>query len=282
MVRARSKCGAATQACGRASADKAGGMSSAWSGLLRTHTVRSISAVCNTSYQQACHRMVSDRLIARTPSSVGCASGRLPGQLVRGGCTDSSAGFAMAVAEHWRPPAAQRAHGMLTTMTIHRFLSAAVLATLAACSSLSTRPEPAAPTAEATQQVVLMEALNPDVRQDTIQQTICTAGYTASVRPSTTYTNGVKAKLLRERGQTQVSADEYELDHIVPLALGGHPRNLKNLMLQSWEGDDGAKRKDRLERRLQVLVCSGKLLLNEARSAIYFDWQGAYVRYVAH
>src|SRR5207245_1370076 len=142
--------------------------------------------------------------------------------------------------------------------------------------------DPSALTAESAPQVVPTEALNSDVRQDTIQQTICTAGYTASVRPSTTYTNGVKAKLLRERGRPQASVDEYELDHIVPLALGGHPRSLKNLALQSWEGDDGAKRKDRLERRLQVMVCSGKLLLNEARSAIYFDWQGAYVRYVAH
>ena len=134
----------------------------------------------------------------------------------------------------WQPAhgSALRAHAMLTTMPIYRFLSTVVLATLAACSNLPTRTEPAAPAVETTQQVVPIEALNADVRQDTIQQTICTAGYTASVRPSTAYTNGVKAKLLRERGQTQASADEYERDHIVPLALGGHPRNLKNLMLQ--------------------------------------------------
>ena len=40
--------------------------------------------------------------------------------------------------------------------------------------------------------------LNPDVHQDTIRQTICQSGYTKAVRPSTTYTNGVKRKLLRE------------------------------------------------------------------------------------
>lgn len=39
------------------------------------------------------------------------------------------------------------------------------------------------------------------------------------------------------------AASQYELDHIVPLALGGHPRNLKNLMLQPWEGADGAHAK---------------------------------------
>jgi hypothetical protein len=49
MVRAKSKCGAATRACGRASADKAGGMSSAWSGLLGTDTVCATSADCNNS-----------------------------------------------------------------------------------------------------------------------------------------------------------------------------------------------------------------------------------------
>ena len=43
----------------------------------------------------------------------------------------------------------------------------------------------------------------------------------------------------------------FELDHIIPLALGGHPRNSRNLMLQVWSGHDGAKRKDRLEVKLQ-------------------------------
>jgi hypothetical protein len=71
---------------------------------------------------------------------------------------------------------------------------------------------------------------------------------------------------------------DFELDHLIPLALGGHPRNLKNLALQPWEGEDGAKNKDRRERRLQRLVCVGGLLLDDARRAIYFDWRAAYPR----
>lgn len=128
--------------------------------------------------------------------------------------------------------------------------------------------------------VVPHEALNPDVRQETIHQTICVPGYTASMRPSTTYTNGVKAKLLRETGRPPAAASDFELDHRVPLALGGHPRNLKNLELQPWEGDDGAKKKDRLERRLQGLVCGGKVNLQAAQHAMYFDWQAAYREYL--
>ena len=49
--------------------------------------------------------------------------------------------------------------------------------------------------------------------------------------------------------------------------------------LQPWEGEDGAKNKDRLERRLQLLVCGGRLLLGDARRASYFDWRAAYRRY---
>jgi len=68
-------------------------------------------------------------------------------------------------------------------------------------------------------------------------------------------------KLLRERDLPQAAAGHYELDHRIPLALGGHPRNLRNLELQPWDGEDSAKQKDRLERRLQVLVCKEQLLL---------------------
>lgn len=73
---------------------------------------------------------------------------------------------------------------------------------------------------------------NPDVTQETIQQTICVSGYTKTVRPATSYTNGVKLKLLREAGIDQSLKGQYELDHIIPLAVGGHPRKLSNLMLQ--------------------------------------------------
>ncbi len=66
----------------------------------------------------------------------------------------------------------------------------------------------------------------------------------------------------------------------MPLGLGGHPRDLKNVELQPWEGEDGAKRKDGLERRLQRLVCAGSEPLATAQRAIYQEWKDAYRRYV--
>lgn len=122
-------------------------------------------------------------------------------------------------------------------------------------------------------------ALNPDVTQSNIRETICVPGYTKTVRPSTTYSNGVKRKLFREAGLDEAVMSAFELDHHVPLALGGHPRSLNNLMLQPWDGANGAKKKDRLEVKLQCLVCTGQLRLAEAQQAIYTDWTKAYRSY---
>lgn len=164
---------------------------------------------------------------------------------------------------------------MLPARSLRQPHSALLLACLAACSlptAAHAVPEPSALTVRS----VPAEVLNADVKQDTIQVTICVPGYTASVRPSTSFTNGVKTRLLREQGLPISAAPEYKLDHRVPLTLGGHPRSLKNLMLQRWDGEDGAKKKDRLERKLQQLVCAYAVQLEVARRAIFFDWQAAY------
>jgi hypothetical protein len=122
-------------------------------------------------------------------------------------------------------------------------------------------------------------ALNPDVDEDTIDRTICVSGYTKSVRPATSYTNGVKKKLMREAGIDEARIRDYELDHIVPLELGGHPRKLSNLMLQPWEGEHGARAKDTLETRLRSLVCHGELDLTDAQVCIAQDWEACAGKY---
>ena len=78
-------------------------------------------------------------------------------------------------------------------------------------------------------------ALNPDLTQSTIAQTIYTTGYTQSVRPASSFTNGVKALLLKRPGLDPSMASDYGLDHIIPLAIGGHPRSLNILEWQPWE-----------------------------------------------
>jgi hypothetical protein len=122
--------------------------------------------------------------------------------------------------------------------------------------------------------------LNQDVSQATLSETICTPGYTRSVRPSSSYTNGIKKRLMRVDGlDFDTDKSQFELDHVVPLALGGHPRNINNLVLQKWEGSNGAKRKDRLEVKLQCLVCARRVTLAEVQDAIWTDWEAAYHHY---
>ena len=86
--------------------------------------------------------------------------------------------------------------------------------------------------------------------------------------------------MLTRAGLPAGNAIEYELDHFVPLALGGHPRSEDNLWLQRWDGAWSARVKDRLERRLQVLVCAHEVTLQAARTAIQHDWHAAYRKYV--
>jgi hypothetical protein len=64
-------------------------------------------------------------------------------------------------------------------------------------------------------------ALNPAVTQATITETICTAGWTRTVRPYVADMKRIKAEMLAGVGEPIERRNRYELDHVVPLALGG-------------------------------------------------------------
>jgi hypothetical protein len=114
--------------------------------------------------------------------------------------------------------------------------------------------------------------LNPDVTQATIGETICLRGWTKSVRPPFEVTNAIKLKKLRERGLTEADKSRFELDHVIPLALGGSPDDLRNLRLEPWPEAD---RKDGVEACLAHAVCAGRMSLNDARRGIWKDWPAA-------
>lgn len=122
-------------------------------------------------------------------------------------------------------------------------------------------------------------ALNPDVKQSTIDKTICVSGYTKTVRPSVTYTNGVKRKLMKAQGIPPSDAGLWELDHLVALGSGGHPRSLNNLVLQKFAGPDGALVKDKFELRMQKKICARKIPLAVVQSCMYNDWQACNRKY---
>ncbi|MCZ0991529.1 hypothetical protein [Streptomyces diastatochromogenes] len=118
-------------------------------------------------------------------------------------------------------------------------------------------------------------ALNPDVTQDTIDSTICVSGWTATVRPSTSYTNALKKKQIAEYGYSDTSLSDYEEDHFVPLELGGAPKSEENLWPEPHSGDGTSSEKDSVENKLKKAVCAGDVSLDDAQNAIITDWTTA-------
>jgi hypothetical protein len=139
-------------------------------------------------------------------------------------------------------------------------IRAAVLAViLAACSTATGAPTPVADL-----------RFNPAVTQDTIAETICVPGWTATVRPSTSYTQPIKRQLIAALPATaDHDMADYELDHWVPLAVGGEPAARVNLVLQLWPE---AHRKDVVEARVHRRVCAGVLTLEQGRACFVIDW----------
>ena len=113
---------------------------------------------------------------------------------------------------------------------------------------------------------------NPAVTQETIATTICVSGWTKTVRPSAWETARIKIKLIRELELPEELLTDFELDHRMPLALGGAPSDPRNLELQPW---DEAGDKDAVEACLSRAVCAGNIGLDEARRRIWGDWRRA-------
>lgn len=110
-------------------------------------------------------------------------------------------------------------------------------------------------------------ATDPRVIQQDIAQTICQPGYTSEVRPPVEETDRAKRELMLAYGQTQPN----ELDHLIPLELGGSS-DVKNL----WpEQPPSPNPKDQVESELHALVCSGKVQLAVAQRLIATDWTTA-------
>ena len=123
-----------------------------------------------------------------------------------------------------------------------------------------------------------------DVAQDNIQDTICVPGFTKPPRrPPASYTTKMKKDELADPryGYTDTDTKSYEEDHLIPLTLGGDPRSQDNLWPQAWDaGDWGARVKDKLEVKLNKLVCAGIVPLEEAQDAISTNWIDAYKKYM--
>lgn len=104
---------------------------------------------------------------------------------------------------------------------------------------------------------------------------ICVPGYTKTIRPPASYTTSLKVRQIAAYGYADTNPAHYEEDHFIPLELGGHPTDPRNLWPQPRSGTSGAGSKDRMENALHALVCSGQMSLAEAQRRITSDWTTA-------
>lgn len=116
-------------------------------------------------------------------------------------------------------------------------------------------------------------AVNPEVTQESLERTICRPGYSAQVRPPRRVTDREKQLSARAYGYTG-SFRTAELDHLVPLSVGGDPNDPRNLWLQP-DADlraDTSSTKDDIGARLHDAVCDGRVGLEAAQRAIATNW----------
>jgi hypothetical protein len=68
------------------------------------------------------------------------------------------------------------------------------------------------------------------------------------------------------------SPSNYELDHLIPLELGGAPTDVKNLWTEPYYTNPNSYDKDGFENYLHNQVCSGLMDLQTAQTEIATNW----------
>jgi hypothetical protein len=126
------------------------------------------------------------------------------------------------------------------------------------------------------------------------------------VRPPESYTENIKRLEARAGGEVSyqglsysvhgfelADADisHYELDHLVPLELGGAPADPRNLWMEPYESPKGpaprgtgSQTKDVVENSAREAVCAGRLDLAAAQHQMATNWYalGQQLGVIAH
>jgi hypothetical protein len=84
-------------------------------------------------------------------------------------------------------------------------------------------------------------------------------------------TEGLRRAVLEEYGIATAAASAFEVDHLIPLELGGS-NALGNLWPEAAVPPPGFHQKDLVENFLHRLVCSRAMSLEDAQREIAMDW----------
>lgn len=101
------------------------------------------------------------------------------------------------------------------------------------------------------------------------REVICVTGYTKTVRDVST---NIKKKVFARYGiRYPVPFGSYEIDHLIPLELGGN-NDIANLWPKSAEPFPGFYEKNITGHYLRQEVCQGRVALTVAQQQIANDW----------
>jgi len=101
---------------------------------------------------------------------------------------------------------------------------------------------------------------------------ICTPGYSASIRNTSL---ALKKQVFAEYQLVYPPHDYYEVDHFIPLELGGS-NSIKNLWPEPASPKPGYHEKDLVENYLHKIVCNETINLSTAQDMIKKDWVAVY------
>lgn len=109
------------------------------------------------------------------------------------------------------------------------------------------------------------------VLPDVTTAQLCVKGYSRTVRPVGGEWYELKHAAFSRYGFSRLVRG-YTGDHLVPIEIGGDPRNLANI----WpEPNTDAHRKDYVEDAAQILVCRHGYPLAEMQRRFEMDWRTA-------
>jgi hypothetical protein len=145
----------------------------------------------------------------------------------------------------------------------------AALASVVAATSGSAPPPTPSPVSSP---ILPNPALTPGVVASTDAATVLKPGYSASVR---NVPDSEKRRVFAEYGIKNPAPGAYEIDHLIPLSLGGS-NDIHNLWPELYDGPLGAHAKDRVEDHLLHEVRAGHVSLTDAQQAIRSDWTAVY------
>jgi hypothetical protein len=119
--------------------------------------------------------------------------------------------------------------------------------------------------------------LTPGAVDEAATKNVVCSGYAKRTRKLINQSDKLKAFTIYN---IDWKTDNFEVDHLVPLGLGGS-NTIENLWPQSYTTRPwNAHMKDKLETQLHSMVCAGKIELKEAQDLFKTDWIESYKKIV--